>query len=429
MRRAHRISALLVAAVAAQASNARADDPVVNVVTPTAGRITLDAAPPASQYFRIQFKPGTVGGATIRVWPYATKKRCGPVPPETWASFLQSLQDTMQFHELGMTPSGTGNDTILSARVPPLQVGQRFCIQVDKFIPVTGPTLDGFAKTIANQVAADMAAGAASIVASLQVRMVNGFHALVGTNLVTNLWGRAATIADPDGSIVNTYVQAVHNYNAHLAAIAGGGGAVPPDASTILASDRDRREKAEAALESSIESALKSPDIAKDLVAEEAQVADQLAGEGTTPAAANYAAIDTGVAVAFPLAYAGGNGTPWLLPYVGLNLYATPVDRVIPLTDLVGQFWQRTSLTIGRVLVNPTLSNRTVTDFGFGYPVLAVGYRLSQFVRATVGSTFFRINASNPTSTATIFGMAPFLGLALDGDVIAIAQGQLVSPK
>ena len=151
---------------------------------------------------------------------------------------------------------------------------------------------------------------------------------------------------------------------------------------------------------------------------------DQLAGvagEGVTPAAANYASVDAGVFLARP---AGGpTTTTWLIPYLGLNLYSTPVDRTIGVWRQTGgrlqRLRQKVSLTIGVTLTQPSITGRTLSAPLAGhYPILAVGIRLTQFTRITAGAAFYDIADANPASAGHKLAAAPFVGAALDIDVV-----------
>src|SRR5262249_55140214 len=145
------------------------------------------------------------------------------------------------------------------------------------------------------------------------------------------------------------------------------------------------------------------------------------AGEGTTPSAANFASVDVGALLAFP---SGGTASDqWFIPYLGLNLYLTAVDRTVPLTELTGGTWmkvrQRLSLTIGMTLAQPSLTGRTVTPpFAGHFPIAAVGARLTQFTRLLGGVVFYQIDDANPASARHQLVVAPFAGASLDIDVV-----------
>lgn len=142
-------------------------------------------------------------------------------------------------------------------------------------------------------------------------------------------------------------------------------------------------------------------------------------GEGTTPKPANYASVDVGVLVSGPR----WGADPWLLPYVGFNLYSVPVDRAVPFRDMVGpgltRLRQRLSLTIGFTLANPDVTNRTLDGFFLGkFPVVALGWRTSQYTRVSGGAVFYRYDSANPASSDTHLGASAFVGASLDIDLI-----------
>ncbi|HEX3765532.1 MAG TPA: hypothetical protein VHW23_42845 [Kofleriaceae bacterium] len=150
-----------------------------------------------------------------------------------------------------------------------------------------------------------------------------------------------------------------------------------------------------------------------------------LAGEGATPDKGNYASPDFGVAFAFPRA--GGDTHFWTLPYFGLNLYATAVDRKIAFSNLAGsgleRAEQRISLTIGLTLTNPSLPGYSISGpLANRYPVAALGVRLSHFTRATAGIVMYQAASQSPLDASMSFRVAFFAGLSLDADVIALAK-------
>ncbi|HXK19833.1 MAG TPA: hypothetical protein VNG33_18610, partial [Polyangiaceae bacterium] len=400
----------------------------------------FDKPLPPDVYFKLRFAPtdASVSAAVVRVWPVAVRA-CDQVNGD-----FASLAGKKQFHELFML-RGTGDDKAFVARIPPLQVGQRFCVSIQAYTPLSGELLDDFSKDIADRVASKLtpAAGTNGSVANpaaskdvvrdtIAEQLAVQLKARFGSQApdVSAAAGRVAEMVDV--KLITAYTGAVATYNATAAKLKATPADKLPPAAEVDKKVGELKASIVAtrtALTDALESKLKDDSVKASFTAERIVYGGARAGEGETASAANYAAIDTGVVAAFPLGYAGGNGDPWALPYVGLNLYFRPVDRTIPLSELVEQGWQRVSLTIGRTLSSPTLPNRTITDFGFGFPVVAVGWRVSQFIRATTGTVFYQSNNPNPTSERTLFGVAPFVGLALDGDVIAIGQGKLFAPK
>lgn len=166
-------------------------------------------------------------------------------------------------------------------------------------------------------------------------------------------------------------------------------------------------------------SAIDATEVSGTLAAVPAQLqAVGKAAEGETPDKGNYASVDFGATVAYPLTQ--GTGELWVVPYIGLNLYFVPVDRTVALSQQVGAwFWQRFSLTIGATLTAPTLSGRTVQPSILGkYGVLAAGWRVTQYIRVTAGTLIYSVADANPGVAFTHVGAAPFLGGSLDADVI-----------
>lgn len=153
------------------------------------------------------------------------------------------------------------------------------------------------------------------------------------------------------------------------------------------------------------------------------------AGYGETPVAANFASPDFGIAFALPRALDGDHDL-WMLPYFGLNLYAVPVDRAISLSNLAASnhpCWnyigQHASLTVGLTLAKPSLAGLALKGPLLDrYPVLALGWRISHFIRGTGGVVFYAQPSANPNDSTTHILAAPFLGVSVDTDIIDIAK-------
>lgn len=192
------------------------------------------------------------------------------------------------------------------------------------------------------------------------------------------------------------------------------------------------REKARDALVVALVTTLNSDEIRQALSFSVGQISvQQKAGVGKTTDAASFASLDVGVLLALP--HGGTSVEPWVLPYVGLNLYAVPVDRTMDLGQLTGsageRFLQRVSLTAGFTLSNPGIPGRTVKPiFLERYPLLALGVRFSQFTRFTGGVAFYKLADKNYASAAESVEVAPFVGLSIDADLYYFAQ-QLFTTK
>jgi hypothetical protein len=142
------------------------------------------------------------------------------------------------------------------------------------------------------------------------------------------------------------------------------------------------------------------------------------AGTTTTPAAINVISVDAALVAAFP--QGGTSETAWLVPTLGLNIYFVPVERTVPLGQLVGcWWWQHFSLTVGLSLVAPSVPGRTAVGPVLGqYGELGAGIRLGQYVRFAGGALVYQLNDPNPGSVATKLTGAPYLGFSADFDAI-----------
>jgi hypothetical protein len=149
-----------------------------------------------------------------------------------------------------------------------------------------------------------------------------------------------------------------------------------------------------------------------------------VAGAGETPFVGNFASPDFGVLLAFP-----GFDT-WALPYVGVNVYFTAVDRTISPVRLTGtpgqKFLQRFSLTLGVTLSDPSTPGLSIKEPVLNqYPVVAAGYRLTQYTRIVGGALFYTIEDPNPASAGTTLRVSGFVGASIDADIIRILTKSL----
>jgi hypothetical protein len=140
----------------------------------------------------------------------------------------------------------------------------------------------------------------------------------------------------------------------------------------------------------------------------------------STPDPANYASIDLGVAVGLPFTKGDGDREALWMPYLGVNLYFFGVDRDIPLSQQRGGFLRnRFALTLGFGLDEPELGGRELEGFLLGkIPLIAVGARVSQYSRFSVGAMFYEWPDDNPAEDDADFGAALFLGYSLDIDLM-----------
>jgi len=142
-------------------------------------------------------------------------------------------------------------------------------------------------------------------------------------------------------------------------------------------------------------------------------------GHYETPTPKNYASVDVGVLAAAPFR---GGVDPWIIPYVGLNLYFGSVDRDIPFDAMVGNSWQRLrqriSLTLGTTLTKPSVANRRTEGVFLGsYPLVSLGFRTTHYTRMGIGALFYRLGDVNPASTDLTLRAAPFISFSLDLDI------------
>lgn len=161
-----------------------------------------------------------------------------------------------------------------------------------------------------------------------------------------------------------------------------------------------------------------------------------------TPSAGSFASPDLGVFLAAPVLFPRGSsspglagGEPWVLPYVGLNLYLEPVEREVPLDQLVESKHrlfsrQRWSGTLGFVFkTEPNIRGRRVQAPILGaYPVIGVGYRVTSYLRVTGGAVGYWLLDSNPVSQRQSPVAAPFIGASIDTDLVSLLLNA-VNPK
>lgn len=141
-----------------------------------------------------------------------------------------------------------------------------------------------------------------------------------------------------------------------------------------------------------------------------------------TLSAGSYISPDVGVLIGAPIHKEVFD--LWLLPYLGVNLYLTPVERRIPLSELVGATWkQRLSLTIGATLSAPADPKQTIKPlFLERYPLIALGFRMTHYSRITIGSLFCFVGDANPASKEDRLVAAPFISLSLDADLFELIE-------
>ena len=145
---------------------------------------------------------------------------------------------------------------------------------------------------------------------------------------------------------------------------------------------------------------------------------------------ASWISPTTGVAVALPFVNdtgAQGFSEPWLVPYLGANIYFKRVDRVIDPDDLVGDtFRQRNSLMVGVLVTKPSLNGTPVSGVWSSGPVPVVGFghRMTPFIRIDGGVALFEHARRLPTVTDKALSFACWIGASIDADLWALVKGK-----
>ena len=223
-----------------------------------------------------------------------------------------------------------------------------------------------------------------------------------------------------------------------------------------LGEDRDRRNKARVEVESARTARDQAFQSIRAALAQSLQTPSVVAALRTlrssqgrsdpkllrTPSAGSFASPDLGVFVAAPLVFPRGAShpslageEPWVLPYAGLNLYLEPVEREVPLDQLVETrrslfSRQRWSGTLGFVFkTDPTIRGRRVqAPILSAYPVLGVGYLVTSYLRITGGVVGYWLLDANPASQRQSPAVAPFVGASIDTDLVSLLLNAL-NPK
>lgn len=151
---------------------------------------------------------------------------------------------------------------------------------------------------------------------------------------------------------------------------------------------------------------------------------ETLALSARTTDHSNYISPETGIAVVAPLV---SGSEPALLPYVAANFYFCPVERSLPLEQLVNSFCQRFSLSVGLSL-STDLDVAEVEmgpTFGGKFALVGAGYRILPFAR--VAALLFLADAKRKgglSANSHLVGAAGF-GLSADLDVVAFLAKEL----
>jgi hypothetical protein len=431
--------------------------------------LTLDSLPPASVpfYFEVPIPAGNAATGTLEVWPLAeaadsNNGKCAAPPGG----------DAHQYYKLAMSTAKDGDQNVLRATVPALQVNQPFCFLPKVILALTPADLASIASDAAQAVLAkltDPTPGAASCndgLPALKGLFMGAVQtALKDAGIITGDIQRALdhAVADYLSSAVDkcaaaATAQAQSDAAKKAVTLAQKSvdaaqkpvqGSQPNPTQTGRANSAQAPKKADASAEektlaeeiskaaaaqkasntaaASFSAALStvfgSTGFAQGIVVTDDYSATATAGQGVTPAAANYASVDAGAFVGFPSG--GTTSQPMVVPYLGLNFYTTAVDRTVPLDQLTGtlsmRVRQRLSLTLGSSLATPSVPGRTVSAaFSSIFPVVGLGCRVSQYLRLTAGAIIYNLADINPASAAEHLSAAPFVGGSLDIDVIHI---------
>ena len=382
--------------------------------------LDLPAADPAVLQARVEIWPGRHGRA-------GGPDECGA--PQTGSN---------QYHALAMTPVGDGATRVLRAHVPPLQLGRQFCLLVTRTRTVSPAEARATATLIVST--------HRQIVEQGQYRDYAAFEAELGRDIEGGLkssglgdeGGRAlaARRAAPIAATTFYYSPAAAAY---LQALAKREAAAEDlekanqrkDPALIAQATRaDAQARAEVKAQQTpvaTNPADAVPAALQDVRFDLATPAAPLPASASTLDPNNYASVDAGVALGMPLVKSGADFRTQVLPYVGLNLYSTAVERNVPLDQLTGSWLdtlrQRVSLTVGVTLENPSSPGWTVKPVLLGkVPLVAIGYRMTQYTRLSAGLIVFLLGSRNPVEDRSRFGSAAFVGYSIDFDVLTLLR-------
>ncbi|MCB9796757.1 MAG: hypothetical protein H6741_29000 [Alphaproteobacteria bacterium] len=174
--------------------------------------------------------------------------------------------------------------------------------------------------------------------------------------------------------------------------------------------------------------AVKTGGVAGRLIVDLGQISlGRVSSTGSTQGGVNYVTPVGGAAVALPSD--GAKRSAWAAPYLGINIYSLPAERVIPLNDLASQqLRQRVSLTVGALIDpnGPPMEGYSVQPaFRNAYPLVAGNVRLMRHIGLTGGAVWVRVEDPNPASASTTLLAVPFVGATLDVDVIKLLTDTL----
>lgn len=412
-RRSLRRRPLLSAAVAGSlvataAAPAGAEETITVRLLPQKGsessdiQLLPDRVIPASKEFTVVVPAAHARErGTLNVWPMLKDKDCNTVPAKT--------PRRAQHHTLAMRTDATNtSDIVFRATVPPLEVGTTFCFHVQRTIRPEEDDAQQINRIVADEVEQHIEKTRPLTVSGIRRAFEVSIHGAMKSTYPT------ATVAGVDAAARRAldHLMASGAVGVYIAAEA----LVQAADSSNIRERVKKRDEAKTKLRAAIEAA--NVEGLKTLLIQEPIALFTRPDAGRTPQAGNHVAIDAGVVLAAPLR--GDGPTFWVVPYFGVNFYAVPVDRTIPVGDLAGDpVLQRLSLTLGVSLTEPSFPDRATRGVLFKrYPMAALGYRMTHFVRVTAGAAFYEIADKNPTSSEYHFAVAPFAGASLDIDVV-----------
>lgn len=422
-----KILASLASALTLAGSIAVADTKRVTIgVDPTdgAGKLRPDRLLPASEAFDLVLLPPPAGlrvSASISIWPSLGKK-------------CEGFLDGPQSYRLAFGKDESSG--AFRAQVPPLQLGQPYCIRIAERLALGEDQVKG--------IAARAVATHPELVSSKEILLQPKVFKAVLSGAVVDAMG-AANVQHGD-------VKAAANRVAEIAADAFLYSDAVRDylkADTDLENARDLHSTlsspgqaaAAAKLEADIDAMATrlprtvgalSPALVKELESalkvirlDHAFLTESQPTSVETVTYVNFASVDAGIVFGVPLV-SGGTGLD-ALPYWGLNFYFTPVERKIPVSSLVGsdrdRFLQRFSLTGGLAFSAPKPRGYRTSAVVLGKAgLLAAGWRMTQYTRVTVGVLFFRATPESPADAHERLGVFPFVGYSADLDIIALAR-------
>ncbi len=382
--------------------------------------IALDAAPPASTQFYFDVPIGDPSASGIlNVWPTAEDPGDGRGGKECSSPPAKGRQS----YRLGMGTTKMGDVWYLRATVPPLQVGQTFCFAIAARLPLSPTEMTIIAKRVTAMIVHDVTLPPAPCDFTPE-KLADYLAKTLGTSDGSGLVPACALAdtADVAGKCT-AYLTARDVHEADLTNLGKMSTDAPgyPNAFKAVAQEKADSDAKEKAFETAVP-AIFTDAVRAAIVTSVANISSRgQAGKGATPSAANYASVDAGVFFSSP---SGGAQTEiWLVPYLGLNLYSTPVDRTIDPSELTGtkldRLRQRLSLTVGVTLSSPSIAGRTVAaPLLSRYPIVALGFRMTNYTRITAGAVLYDIADANPASAEHHLVAAPFVGAALDIDLI-----------